>query len=113
MATFNKDQLVDLLKDELNYKELKKELDDLRKASTFHWLEEGLDVIILAVKTIEKIVTETGQGKVKRDAVVSFIDGCISFGRFNPLEAIDGPIIGMGVDMAVRFLKKFGLWSKE
>lgn len=115
---FNKQFILDKLKEVLDIEALKKEVSDLKDVKIFHYPKELLDIFILVVKATEKIarmaedVTAHGEkGKIKRDAVVSFLDGLISFGWFSPLEAIDGPVIGAVVDTIVPFLNGYDDWD--
>ncbi len=60
-----------------------------------------------AVCLVEKIVRdahEVGEGGIKRDAVVKFIDETIQVGWL--LETVDGIAIGFAVDQVVEILNK-------
>jgi hypothetical protein len=121
--TFDKDRLVQFLKDELEFESRKSAITGIGKIDwnpfdddgdeyTTVWSEMShnwdliWDALIAVVGVLETIVVEgvSLSAPQKKDAAVSLLDDLLKLPFY--LEPFDGIALGMLVDAAVRFMNK-------
>lgn len=126
---FDKDRLVEFLKQELDIEGKKSAITGLSKIDWNPFNEDGdehvgvwaemknnwslvWDAILAIVGTLEKIVVEgtTLTAPQKKDAAVSLLDDCLKLPFF--LEPFDGIALGMLIDAGVSYMNKVD-WGIE